>query len=87
MTGKRLKCGLIEEKPNCRINKVLNRCFKPLIGLEYVIEFYEGQQGKPRYLCLMCDFDGKSRHILGHLRSQEHCSLYLVSMKDVYTTF
>lgn len=68
--------------------KTINKSNKPLIGLEYIIEFSDSQNVLRQFYCALCDMHCNEQELLFNLTTHEHRIKYLVSFKkDFYVFF
>ncbi|XP_070501443.1 uncharacterized protein CG7065-like [Chironomus tepperi] len=59
------------------LTKTISKSNKPLIGLEYIIEFDDGNNVLRPFCCVICDIYCNENEILFHLTTHEHRIKYL----------
>lgn len=59
--------------------KTISKSNKPLIGLEYVIEFEDSDNVLRAFFCALCDIHCNKQELLFHLTTHEHRITFLVS--------
>lgn len=67
--------------------KTISKSNKPLIGLEYIIEFNDSQNVLRQFYCALCDMHCNEQELLFNLTTHEHRIKYLVSILKSFCGF
>ena len=65
-------------------SRTISKSNKPLIGLEYIIEFDDCNNVLRPFYCTLCDTHCNELELVFHLTTHEHMIKYLVSFFNFY---